>query len=407
MPVFEYTALDTSGGKHQGLVEEDSPAAVRRRLREMGRYPVEIHEAGSGACPAGESRWRRLLPARIKPDEMPVLIRQLATLVGAGMPLLSALSLLVEQCQTPALRRRLAQLRELVNEGASLAAAMAHHPRLFSRVAVNMVRAGEVSGSLELVLTQLAELGERQLALRRRIRGAMVYPIFMALVGAGVLILLMTSIMPNITRVFQEMQQVLPLPTRILMAVSTFLGRWWWLLTGLGGFMVLVLRRLFLRPEIRHRWDGWRLRLPWWGNLEISLAAARLARTLGSLLRAGVALVPALHIVRHLMANTVLARSLAESAGGVEHGLGLGQALRRQGHFPIMLVQMISVGEKSGNLAGMLERSAENFERDVEARLLNMVSLIEPVMILCMGLVVGAMVLAILLPIVEMNQLVR
>ncbi|OQX20318.1 MAG: hypothetical protein BWK76_01720 [Desulfobulbaceae bacterium A2] len=407
MPVYEYIALDAEGGKHQGLVEDDSEAAVRGRLRELGRYPVEIRQAGLGAVETGSGRLRRFFPARVPTSEVLAAVRQLATLLGAGMPLVQALSLLVEQCDTPELRRRLAQVREQVNEGGSLAAALAKHPRLFSRVAVNMVRAGEASGSLELVLTQLADLGERQLAMQRRVRSALVYPLFMAVVGAGVLFILMTGIMPNISRVFQEMQQALPLPTRMLIAASGLLSRWWWLLAGMAVLTVFVIRRLLQHPGPRRRWDSWRLRLPWWGSMEVRLASVRLARTLGGLLHAGVPLVKALEIVQHLLVNTVLAEALAEAANAVEHGVGLGQALRRQGRFPPLLAQMISVGEQSGGLAAMLDSAAESTERDVEARLLIMVSLIEPVMILFMGLAVGAIVLAILLPIVELNQLVR
>jgi general secretion pathway protein F len=405
MPVYEFTALTGSGRKTKGVIDADSAAAARQKIRGQGHYPVEIRE--TSARTAARTRPPLLslqLGGRVRPQEVHVATRQLATLLGAGIPLVPALAGLIEQTESRAFRTILAQIKDAVNEGNSLTSALAEHPKLFSRIYVNMVRAGEASGSLDVVLDRLAEF---QHALRARIRAAMLYPLFMALVGVVVLFLLITFIVPSITSVFEGTQQALPLPTVLLITMSAFLRQFWWavvlaLLAALAGL------RWYLRtPSGRRRWDRLKLTLPGLRDLNVKTASARFGRTLSSLLQSGVPLVTSLQIVRNIVDNVLLADQINEACQELEKGRSLSQFFRGGRWFPPMLVQMMAVGEQSGALDRMLAKAADSYEREVESKILALTSMIEPVMILVMGVAVSFIVVSILLPIFERNQLFR
>ncbi|WP_417909482.1 type II secretion system inner membrane protein GspF [Candidatus Electronema sp. PJ] len=413
MPVYEYTALDAAGKKHKGVLDADSIAVARQKIRQIGKYPVEIKETvprgRRGQIGAGTSSFFSLQSGpRIKQQEVHVATRQLATLLGAGIPLVPALTGLIEQTSNKSLQTIVAQIKDSVNEGNSLTESLAEHPRLFSKVYVNMVRAGEASGSLDVVLERLAEFGERQQALRSRISAALIYPIFMAFVGIGVLFMLITFIVPSITKVFTDRKQALPLPTTILMQVSGFLQQYWWLALLLLLASFLGLRIFFLQnPQGRRIWDRLKLTLPVISDLNIKIAAASLGRTMASLLQAGVPLVTSLQIVKNILNNVLLTEVLEQAGEELEKGKSLSGFLRGNKWFTPMLVQMIAVGEQSGSLDKMLEKAADSYEKEVESKVMAMTSMIEPIMILAMGMAVGFIVMSILLPIFEMNQLVK
>jgi general secretion pathway protein F len=409
MPVYEYTALDTSGKKLKGVLDADSLAAARQKIRQAGNYPVDIRETVPKARKKGRKPAFFSLQTgqRVKPQEIHVATRQLATLLGAGIPLVAALNGLVEQTTNKTLQTIITQIKDSVNEGNSLTSALAEHPRLFSRIYVNMVRAGEASGSLDVVLERLAEFGEQQQALRSRITAALIYPIFMALVGVGVLFMLITFIVPSITKVFSDRNQVLPLPTTILISVSGFLQQYWWLVLLLFIGTILGIRFFIQRPRGRRMWDTMKLTLPVLSDLNIKIAAAGFGRTLASLLQSGVPLVTSLQIVKNILNNVLLAEVMDEATEELEKGKNLASILRGNKYFTPMLVQMIAVGEQSGALDKMLEKAADSYEKEVEAKIMAMTSMIEPIMILGMGLVVSFIVISILLPIFEMNQLIK
>lgn len=413
MPVYEYTALDAGGKKHKGVLDADSLSAARQKIRQIGNYPVEIKETvpkGRKGRKAAAGSVFSLLQAgpRIRQQEIHAATRQLATLLGAGIPLVPALSGLVEQTGNKSLQTIITQIKDSVNEGNSLTSALSEHPRLFSKVYINMVHAGEASGSLDVVLERLAEFGERQQAMRARISAALIYPIFMALVGIGVLFALVTFIVPSITKVFIDRKQALPLPTTALIQVSGFLQHWWWLALSLLAALFMGLRLFFLQnPQGRHIWDRMKLTLPLLGDLNIKAAAASMGRTLSSLLQSGVPLVTALQIVKNILSNVILADILDQAAEELEKGKSLSGFLRGNPYFTPMLVQMIAVGEQSGALEKMLAKAADSYEKEVEVKVLAMTAMIEPVMILVMGAAVGFIVMSILLPIFEMNQLVK
>ncbi|MDZ7599454.1 MAG: type II secretion system inner membrane protein GspF [Desulfobacterales bacterium] len=408
MAVFEYSALDARGKKVSGIIDADSAAAARQKLRSARIFPVSVREARAGEVKPEARTFsfgRRL--KRIRPAEAAMLTRQLATLLGAGFPLVPALDTLLSQGRSHTFNRILAQVKDSVVAGSSFAAALARYPGTFSALFINMVRAGETSGTLEIVLDRLAEIGEKQEELKNRIRSAMTYPLLMLAVGLLVLFFLLTYIVPSITAIFSDMNQVLPAPTRFLIRLSALIkGGWWLLLLAVVGLVVLF-RMLGKTAKGRFLIDRTLLRLPAVGVLVRKMAVARFSRTLGSLLENGVVLLSALEIVKNVVGNVLLADAVAAAAREVGKGQGLGNSLAASRVFPDLPIQMITVGEQSGQLEAMLYKVADVYENQVQASILRMTSLLEPVMILLMGVVVGFIVLAICLPIFEMNTLIR
>lgn len=408
MPVYEYVALNTTGRRLKGIIDADSPVIARRRLRETGVYPVRIHTAaGQHRQSTGRSISLAGLFRRVRAGELAAATRQLAILLGAGVPLIAALDALIAQAANPALKRRLAQVKESVNEGGSLASALTQHPKIFSPVYINMVRAGESSGSLDLVLERLAELGEHQQALRGRITASLAYPIFMFFVGACILFFLITFIVPDMVGIFREMHQTLPLPTVLLISCSKFLQNFWWtLLMGFGAGIVLLYQ---LKQTVSgKRWrDAARLRMPVSGKISAKLAVSRFSRTLGSLLQGGVPLLPALRIVRNILNNVLIEEVVDQAILEIEAGNSLAEPLRHSRWFSPMAVQMIAVGEQSGALESLLHKVADVHENEAESQIMALTALLEPIMILLMGLAVGFIVVSILLPLFEMNQMIR
>jgi len=405
MPVYEYKALDRSGRSIKGIIDADNEGLARSRLRSAGKYPVTIRLGKSRSRGGGRGSGIGFFE-HVKAEEVHMMTRQLATLIGAGIPLVQALSSLVEQTVNPALKRIIAEVREKVNEGSTLTRALSEHPKLFSTIYVNMIRAGEASGSLAVVLERLADFGEKQQALQSRLRAALIYPIFMAIIGSAILFILVTYVVPNITQVFSEVGRVLPWPTRFLIELSNFLKQFWWLVIGGIAACVMGARYLLTLPAGRAFWDLTKLNAPIIGPVMRKVVLARFASTLGSLLNSSVGLITSMQIVKTLIDNTQIAEVLDEAMEHIEKGKSMTTALSGSPWFPPMFVQMVSVGEQSGNLEGMLDKVAASYEREVETAILGMTSLIEPIMIVAMGVAVGFVVLSILLPIFEMNQMV-
>ncbi|WP_028318815.1 type II secretion system inner membrane protein GspF [Desulfobulbus elongatus] len=409
MPVYEFIALTNAGKKLKGVIDADSLAAARQKIRGQGHYPVECRETSAKSAAGAASLFSRQLHLGqpIRQQEVHIATRQLATLLGAGIPLVPALNGLIEQTGNRVFKTVLAQIKEAVNEGNSLTTALADHPRLFSKIYINMVRAGEASGSLDVVLERLAEFGENQHAIRSRVKAALLYPLFMAVVGVVVLFLLIAFIVPSITSVFEGTQQALPTPTVVLIAISALLKQFWWAVL-IGVVAAIAAGRWFIStPAGRRRWDRLKLTAPGVRDLSIKTASARFSRTLASLLQSGVSLVTSLQIVKNIVDNVLLADLINAACGELEKGSSLSQFFRGNEWFPPMLVQMMAVGEQSGALDKMLAKAADAYEKEVEAKILALTSMIEPVMILVMGVVVSFIVVSILLPIFEMNQLIR
>jgi len=409
MPVYEYTALDEKGRKLKGIVDAASITAARQRLRENSVFPVEFREAPISRKDAPLSgRSVASFFQRAGLAEISAMTRQLSTLLAAGLPLVPSLNILVAQTSHSQLKKILAQIKEEVTEGNSLSRILSRFPRTFPPFYVNMVRAGEASGMMELVLERLADFFERQQALRRRIRTSLAYPMFMFAVGCIIMFFLVTFVVPNITQVFAEMNQTLPVITIVLIAVSGFFQSFWWVLLAVIVSSAFLLNYAVTRtPRGKYRWDRFKLGLPLIGMLTRKMAVARFSRTLGTLLESGVPLLNSLDIVKNIVGNALI-RDAVENAGKeIEEGQSLSAPLARSGLFPPIATEMIAIGEQSGNLESMLYRIADAYEKEVEASVSVVTSIMEPVMILIMGLVVGFIVVSVLLPIFEMNQLVR
>jgi general secretion pathway protein F len=408
MPVYEYTALDRAGKNLAGIIDADSVVAARQKLRASGKFPVKVRETTSMTrSETGASAARLSIFNRVTADDIHAFTRQLATLLNAGIPLVAALDALMEQSTSPPLKKIIAQIKESVNEGNSLTVSLSRHPKLFSNIYINMVRAGEASGSLDVVLERLAEFGEHQQALKGRFKAAMVYPIFMAIIGAGVLFFLLSFVVPNLTRIFTEMKQVLPLPTIILIWFSDFMRIYWWAILICIVAVIVGIRKAIKGTKGRYIWDSLKLRLPVIGQINRKIALSRFGRTLGSLLQSGVPLITSLQIVRNIVNNVLIGDVIDEAMVDIQAGKSLNIALSRSFWFPPVFRQMVSVGEQSGDLEGMLQKVADAYEREVETRITGMTALIEPIMILFMALIVGFIVISILLPIFEMNQMVN
>jgi len=406
MPIYEYKAYDQKGRSRRGIIEADNEHGARAKLRGAGKYPVELKETLSQTAAGRHLLSPSFTLERVKSVEIHIFTRQLATLLGAGIPLINALSSLLEQTTNPALKKVLAQIKDAVNEGNTLTTALARHPKLFSNIYINMVRAGEASGSLDIVLEKLADFGEKQRALQGRLKAALVYPVFMAVIGSAILFILITYIVPNITKVFADMERTLPLPTRMLISLSDFLRGYWWLvlLFLVAGFYSL---RFFVRSAGGRRlWDLLKLKMPVIGTVNQKIILARFGSTMASLLGSSVPLVTSMQIVQSIVNNALIAEVIEEAIEQIRKGKSMAKALGASPWFPPIFVQMISVGEQSGNLEPMLIKVSDAYEREVDMAIMGMTSLIEPIMIAAMGAAVGFVVLSILLPIFEMNQMV-
>jgi general secretion pathway protein F len=408
MPVYEYRALNSSGKSLKGILDADSDMVAREKLRASGIFPIEIKEALSKpkGLPSEPGSVVRLLRG-VRPAEVSVMTRQLSTLLGAGVPLIGSLESLVAQITNPTFKKIMAQVKDSVNEGNSLALSLSQHPKVFPSIYVNMVQSGEASGSLDVVMDRLADFGEHQQALRSRFKAALAYPIFMSIVAIIVLFVLVTFIVPNITSVFAEMRQTLPLPTVVLIGVSDFLLSFWWVIVLALFCAILILRRIGKRPRGRYLRDRLKLRIPVVGQLNQKIALGRFARTLGSLLQSGVSLISALQIVSRIVDNVLIQEVIEKAGDEIQKGQSLAGSLSKSPWFSSMAVQMIAVGEQSGDLEGMLYKIAESQEREVESQITALTSMLEPVMILVMGVVVGFIVFSIILPIIEMSQMIR
>jgi len=406
VPVYEYRALNTTGRTVKGIIDADSSKAARLKLRRNGIFPIELHDATAARSEKREIDLLRFL-RRIKVQETAVMVRQLSTLLSAGLPLVESLTAVIDQVPNPALKKIMTQVRERVNEGSTLADAFAQHPRVFSPLFVNMTRAGERSGALEIVLERLADFSEKQVAFRHKISAAMVYPILMTFIGVGVLGFLLGYVIPTVTQIFQDMKQTLPLPTLMLIAVSDALRRFWWVGIVALVLMLFAIDRYSRTDAGRLVLDRLKLKAPIFGALALKVAIARFTRTLAILLKSGVPVLTSLDIVKNIVNNRVLQHIIEEARDNIREGQDIAPPLRRSQLFPPLATHMIAVGEKSGKLEDMLLRVSDAFETEVEATVQGLTALIEPLMILLMGAVVGFIALSILLPIFQINQIVR
>lgn len=403
MAVYEYEAIARSGKSVRGVIDADSPAAARRKLREQDLFPTEVAESTRRSS-SGESSFSGGIGGRIRTRDIALMTRQLAVLLDAGMAVVEALTAVLAQTSNQRLRKVIFDVRDRVNEGISLADAMRQHPRVFGELYTNMVRAGEASGALEGVLTRLADLQEKQERLRSRVNSALAYPVFMLLVSLGVIVFLMMVIVPRIVEIFQKQDQELPLVTNILIAVCDFAGAWWWAMILVVFGLYATWRAWVARTDGRRRWDRFKLSLPLIGDLYLKVVCSRFARTLGSMLHSGLTMMTALDVVKSVVQNRVVEEIMDDVKTSVRRGKSLSVPLQDAGIFPPMLIHMVEVGQRSGELETMLLKTADTYDEDVGLTIDALVSLLEPMVIVFMGVFVGFLVIAILLPIFRMSR---
>ncbi|MGD0820603.1 MAG: type II secretion system inner membrane protein GspF [Desulfomonilia bacterium] len=407
MALYTWSGYTEKGKASSGMIDAVSIREAKLKLRSQGVFVSTIAEEAHGlAHPLKDISIRGLL-GRVGMEDLTVTTRQLSTLIGASIPLVDALSALYEQTDSPAMKKTIAQVRDSVNEGLAFADALEQHKRVFPELYVNMVRSGEASGALDVVLLRLAEFMEGQHRLRAKIGAAMVYPAVLLLICVVVLLYLLTAVVPKVVGMFESMKQTLPLPTRILIAISSFLSwTWWMIIIGIVVAIVLVTRWR-KTDNGAYKFDKFRLNFPVYGSIYKKVSVARFARTLGTLLSSGVPIIESLRIVKTVVQNKIIEISIENSIAEVMDGSSLAAPLKKSGVFPPILVHMISVGEKSGSLEEMLIKAAESYESDVETTVAGLTSVIEPLMIVIMGTLVGFVVLSILLPMLEMSTIVR
>jgi len=401
MAVFAYRGLTSDGRTVRGVVDADSARGARARLRRDGIFPTSIDEERDRGATV------RVAGGRVRPADLALVSRQLGTLVGAGMPVVEALGAVSEQTERPAMARVLSHVRDAVTQGQSLADALAAHPSVFPSLYVGMVRAGEAAGALDLVLDRLAGYTESQARIRAKVRGALAYPVLMTVVSLGIVAFLLGFVVPRVTRIFAEQKQTLPFLTRLLLGISNAVADGWWLIVLALAAATAALLVSLRSPEGRLRLDRRLLTMPLVGPVATRIAVARFSRTLSTLLANGIPLLPALDVAGEVTGNAALTEAVGRARTAIREGQGLAGPLRESGLFPPLLVHMVAVGERSGELESMLDKAAAAYEQEIEGTLSTATAVLEPLLIVVMGGIVLFIVLAILLPIFEINALVR
>jgi len=401
MALFRYKAVASTGETIEGQMEATSREEVIGRLQEGGNIPIEAREAAAGAGSGLSALFRR---ADLNQGEIVVFTQQLAVLLGAGQPLDRALQILLELPDSERAKKLLERVRESVRGGTPLSSALEQQHGVFSRLYVNMVRAGEASGSLQETLRRLAEYLERSRAMREGVVSALIYPAILLVLVVGALALLLIYVVPQFVPLFEDMGVELPLITRFVLAMGDFLAGWWWVMAAAAAGFVLWAQNQLQQPRSRLAFDTRLLGARWIGGLVAKIETARLARTLGTLLTNGVPLLTSLAIGRNVLGNAALVAAVDAAADEVKTGGGLAWALGRSKRFPSLALQMISVGEESGELDGMLLKVADTFDGEVNRSIDRSLAALVPMLTIVMALLVAFIMLAILLPILDLSR---
>ena len=406
MGTFQYTATDSAAKIVQGSMDASDERAVVTWLRANGYYPIKVGQPGV----VTEARPGLVgLPTRFgrAPSTQDVLAftQQLATLLEAGMELDRSLAILLDLTDNQRFRSILRSILADIQAGSSFADSLAKHPRLFSRLYVNMVKAGEASGVMEVILLRLAGFLERSKAVRDEITSAMIYPLLLLLVGGGAIVVMMNFVIPRFAQIFTDTKQLMPLPTRILLAISAFTTDYWWIVLAVIVVAWIALRAYLQMEQGKVRWDEFKLQLPLLGSLVREIEVSRFARTFGTLLQSGVPVLAAVAIVKETVTNRVIAGAMVRLQDGVKRGEGISGPLRATGAFPSFSIHMAKVGEETGKLEEMLIRVADTYDERVRRTVKRLTSLLEPVLILSLGAIVGFIVLSMLLAIFSINEL--
>ncbi len=414
MPVYAYKGLNTTGREVKGLLDAESPRVLRSLLKKQGIRIVEHKEENEkkqkqGLLSSGASTeidFGKYFD-RVGVAEIALVTRQMATLLGAGITLINTLSAIVDQVESEQLKKIYGQIKTEVNEGSSLADAMGKHPKVFGNLYISMVRAGEASGALDTVLLRLADFTEAEAKLKAKVMSAMLYPLIMIGVGSIIMIILFVVVIPRITKIFDQVKAELPLQTKLLIFIADMIKGYWFILFPAIGLSIWLFFQWKKSKKGRPKWDAFSLRAPLFGSVVRLVAIARFSRTLATLLRAGVPVLKALDITKDVLNNVRLAGVVAEAREAIREGDSIAAPLKKSGEFPPIVVHMVATGEQSGQLEQMLEHVADNYDFQVDQKVGKLTTLIEPIMIVGMGVAVAFIVFSILMPILQLSQHVR
>lgn len=406
MAAFEYRALDGRGKEKKGLLEADTAKQIRQQLRDKGLMPVAVELAASQekASAANKGLLGNVFKAKISTSDLALITRQLATLIQSALPVEAAVMAVAEQCERPRLKKMLMAVRSKVVEGYTLADGLAEFPHVFDNLYRAMVSAGEKSGHLDQVLNRLADYTEQRQHMRSQITQAMVYPIILVIFAVAIVSILLGTVVPKILKTFEKSKQALPWTTEWVMAASHFVQNYWFVCIAVFVLLTVGIKQALKKPNIRFWYDSKLLTLPGIGKVSRGLNTARFARTLSILSSSAVPLLEGMKISGHVLANEKIKAAVAEAATRVSEGASLRAALEQTKLFPPMMLHMIASGEKSGELEQMLERAADNQDREFETMVNVSLKLLEPAMIATMAIIVLFIVMAILQPIMAMNK---
>lgn len=400
MPQFQYEVKKGPGDSQTGVIEAENQVAAIARLRDMGYFPIRVEEFVEQA----ERRDIRQVLSRIRLRDRNVFFRQLANLSESGMAITRALRALAEQCENPRLGAVVTQLREDVQKGSSLAEAMEQHPKLFPAMYCSLVRAGEAGGMLEEVLWRIVAFGEQEEELRGKAFSAMIYPAFLLIVGSAAIFVLVSFVFPKFVAVFEEFNAELPLATVIVMGVCEFMGHWWWLVLVIIFALLAALYSWYRKEPGRRVVDAVLLKVPVVRGVVQKYEMAKFARTLGTLLDNGVPVLTALRITGETLSNRLIREEVGLVHAGVTEGESMSESLRKTAHFPPLVISMFAVGEESGRIGAVAKRVADAYDMEVDRAVKAMTALLEPILIVVMGIIVGFLVIAMLLPMMNLSS---
>ncbi len=417
MPVYSYVALNPEGKEIKGTLEAENPTLAAARIREMGYFPTRIREQKVPQVKKkreGSALQMQIkipgLTTRVGTKHLAEFTRQLATLIDAGLPLVRSLNILREQTKPGPLRDILTDLIERIEGGSTFSEALAQHPSTFSKLYINMVKAGEVGGVLEVVLNRIAEFMEKEQALKRKIKGAMIYPIAVAVVASGIVGFILTFIIPTFKKMFAEFGGVganLPLPTRILIGISDMVKTRWYYGLGAIFFLFIIFKMIVRTQKGKFAIDFIKLKLLVFGPIFLKTAVARFARTLGTLISSGVPILQALAIVKETSGNEVISRAMIRVHDSIREGESIAKPLEEAKVFPPLVVHMVGVGEETGALDTMLIKVADAYEDEVDTAVAGLASVLEPLLLIGMGVVVGFIVISLFLPLIKIAMMIR
>lgn len=400
MPIYEYKGLNKSGKELTSSLTAETIIQAKQKIKTEGIMLLSIHEKkskqpGSSAISFG---------SKVNIEDLALMTRQLATLVRAKIQIVEAIAALQDQVDNEHLKIVLSEVKQDVNEGASLAKAFEKHPKIFNNVFVNMVDAGEESGNLEVVLLRLADFTESQMKLVNKIKGAMMYPIIMMVVGAALVSGIFIFVIPKLAKIFTSMKMDLPTPTKICIAISNYMQAYWWSIPLFIFCFVFIFNKWKASPSGQKKWHSIVLKVPIFGSIVKMVNVSRFCSTLATLLSSGVPILVSLKIVKNLVANVHMKDAIEKASESVQEGASMSIPLKESGHFPSMVTHMITLGERSGELEEMLTIVSENYEDQVDSKVNGLTTTLEPVMIIVMGITVLFIVLSVIMPMMQLNQ---